>query len=163
MVALLVGATWAVAACSGGGNATSPAGGPPDGTSHLEVSDLEDPPQPGHFTSEPVDVVARLGVTADGCVTVDVDGVERMPFWPQGTRVEEDPDDLGVYVVTLPGGASLRTGDTFEAVAVVDDDAQPFGEESQPPGKVATLIAFCAVDSAPVAFFDAMAITPSVG
>ena len=162
MVALLVGAAWAVAACSGGDNATNLTGGP-DGTSHLEVSDLEAPPQPGHFTAEPVAVVARLGVTAGRCVTVDVDGVERMPFWPRGTRVEEDPDDLGVYVVTLPGGASLRTGDTFEAVAVVDDDAQPFGEESQPPGKVATLIAFCAVDSAPVAFFDTTAITPSVG
>ncbi|MBF0689657.1 MAG: hypothetical protein IR158_18045 [Cellulomonas sp.] len=164
--ALLVGVAWALAACSGGDAPAGPSGTPPgtqpsDGTGHLEVSDLEDPPQPGHFTAEPTTVVARLGVTPGGCVTVEVDGVERLPFWPSGTQVEEDPDDLGSYVVTLPDGTSLRTGDSFEAAAVVDD-ALAFGEESQPPGKVATLVDFCAVDAAPVAFFDATTIHPPV-
>ena len=67
-------------------------------------------------------------------------------------------DHRGVVV-----GPALAEHVRRRVEGIVDDDAQPFGEESQPPGKVATLIAFCVVDSAPVAFFDAMAITPSVG
>ncbi|GIG39189.1 hypothetical protein [Cellulomonas phragmiteti] len=135
---------------------------PADGTGYLQVSDLEDPPLVGHFTAEPVTVLARVDVTATGCVTVEIDGVERLPVWPTGTTVEQDATDLDAYVVTLPGGVVLTTGDSFEGPGVVDDGPGTLTAGSEPDGKVATLVAFCALDAPPVAFFDAAAIRPVV-
>lgn len=152
MAILLLLAASVLAAC-----ADEPAG---EGTGHLQVADLEEPPQPGHFTADPVVVVARVGVTGTGCVTVEIDGVERLPVWPTGTTVEQDPTDLDTYVVTLPGGLVLTTGDVFEGPGVVDDGPATFGSASEPQSKVAGHVAFCAIDAAPVAFFDAAAISP---
>lgn len=150
---LVIGASGTLAAC---------ADDAPDGTGHLEVADLETPPQPGHFTADPVPLVATLGVTGSGCVTVEVDGVERLPVWPTGTTVEQDQADPVTYVVTLPGGLVLTTGDSFEGPGVVDDGPGTFTVDGEPQGKVASLIDFCAIDAPPVAFFDAAAISPVV-
>lgn len=154
MAALLViGASGTLAACTDD---------PPDGTGYLEAADLDAPPQTGHFTADPVPLVGRVGVTGSGCVTVEVDGVERIPVWPTGTTVEQDQADPDTYVVTLPGGPVLTTGDSFEGPGVVDDGPGTFTVEGEPQGKVATLIDFCAIDAPPVAFFDAAAISPVV-
>jgi hypothetical protein len=93
-------------------------------------------------------------------VTVRVDDVERMPLWPEGTRVAEDPEDPGTYVVDLPGGTTLRTGGLFEATGVVDADGLPFGDGAGPQPKIAAVLGYCALTAAPVAFADAAAITP---
>jgi hypothetical protein len=148
---------WVVAACSGGsGDAQSTQ--PPDGGSHLQVRDLKTPPTTGHFTADPIPVVARIGLTTNGCVTVEIDGIERLPVWPTGTSVDQDPDNFARYVVTLPDGATLATGDSFEATAVIDDNPEPF----DPYSYVGTFLGYCAVEALPVAFFDAAAITPVV-
>ncbi|WP_456787187.1 hypothetical protein [Cellulomonas sp. P5_C5] len=126
---------------------------PGDGVGQLVVADLETPSQ--HFTGAPVPLTARVDVTSTGCVTVVVDDVERYPFWPDDTTVTELPDELGTYVVTLPDGTTLTTGESFEGDGVVDDSTAPFEE-----GLVASLLGFCAIEAAPVAFFDASAIVP---
>lgn len=160
---LLLAGSWALAACSDTGDDVPSGSDAADGTGYLQVSDLESPPQPDHFTADPVTVVARTAVTSTGCVTVEVDGVERLPVWPTGTTVAQDAADLDVYVVTLPDGTTLTTGDSFEASAVVDDNPAPFAGEPQPPyGKVPGLLDYCAIEALPVAFFDAAAITPLV-
>lgn len=148
-LSLAVLALGALGACSDSPDA------PADGTGYLQVSDLENPPQTGHFTGDPVPMTARVDVTSTGCVYVVVDDVERFPFWPAGTTVDQDPEDLDTYVVTLPGGTTLTTGESFEGSGVVDDSTEPFDE-----GKVTSVLDFCAIDESPVAFFDATAITP---
>jgi hypothetical protein len=137
-----------------------------DGTGFLTVADLAAPAQPGHFTGRPVPVRARLAVTSTGCVTVTVDGVTRMPIWPAGTRVEDDPADPGHYTVTIPGGPTLKasgaTGDTFDARGVIDDEGRPFDAGgTAPDNKVSGLLGFCAVQAAPIAFPDGSTVTRS--
>jgi hypothetical protein len=128
------------------------------GTGFLDVGDLKQPPTPGHFTGPAERLTARLGVRDNGCVTVVVRGVERMPIWPEGTDVT--PRSGGDYVVTLPGGTRLSTSgadgsDTFSADGVLDGGGDFTSEGGDPPGKVASFLAFCGVDAAPVAFRDA--------
>lgn len=129
------------------------------GMSHLVANDLRTPPATGHFTGAPVAVAARLTARPDGCVVVDVDGVTRVPVWPDGTTVAQDPDDLDRYVVTLPGGTRLAAtstgGDTFTADGVVDDATEPFDDPTAPTTLVGTFLGFCAIDAAPVLFPDA--------
>jgi hypothetical protein len=149
-VGLVSGAVGVLAGCSG----------PADGTGYLQVSDLKGMSAGDHFAAEPARVTARLGATSRGCVTVRVDDVERMPLWPEGTRVAEDPEDPGTYVVDLPGGTTLRTGGLFEATGVVDADGLPFGDGAGPQPKIAAVLGYCALTAAPVAFADAAAITP---
>ena len=130
---------------------------PTDGTGHLQVADLENPAQVGHFTGDPEPLTARVEVTSTGCVHVVVDEVERFPFWPTGTTVEQLVAETDQYAVTLPDGTTLTTGESFEGSGVVDDSAAPFVEGSL----AAMLLDFCAVEGAPVAFFDASTIVPS--
>jgi hypothetical protein len=135
-----------------------------DGSGYLKVSDLPSPPQPAHFTGDPKPVDATLRVTHNGCVTVIVDGVTRLPLWPRDTRVEDDVDDPGHYTVTIAGGVQLRAtedaGDTFAGLGVIDDGGPRFALDGQPDdGKVASMLGFCDVDAAPIAFFDAASIT----
>jgi len=130
-----------------------------DGTGFLTVTDLSAPFQPRHFDGAPARVLARLAVTATGCVTVTVDDVIRMPFWPGGTRVEDSHEKPGDYSVTLPGGPTLKasgaTGDTFAAQGVIDEEGRAFDAG----GKVDGLLGFCAVKAAPIAFRDASTVT----
>ena len=138
--------------------------GDEDGFGALTVSDLDNPPIEGHFTGAPTDVTGTLGVTQQGCVTVTVDGVTRMAFWPAGTSVVNDGGPGG-YTVTIPGGPTLHTaedgGDTFRATAVVDGELMDFvTEDGAADSKAAQYLTYCAVDAAPIAFFDAGSIAP---
>lgn len=135
-----------------------------DGTGALTVADLDVPPQPGHFTGAPAHVTARLAATTTGCVTVAVGGVTRMPFWPAGTRVEDSNEKPGNYTVSIPGGPTLKasrtTGDTFTADGVIDEEGRAFDAGgSAPDNKVASMLGFCAVRTAPIAFRDASTVT----
>jgi hypothetical protein len=131
------------------------------GTGFLDVGDLSTPPATGHFTGPAERLPGRLTARANGCVNVVVDGVERVPLWPDGTEVASKSGDR--YVVTLPGGTKLRAdgpdGDTFTAEGVVDDGGDFMSEIGDPPGKVASFLDFCSVDAAPVAFRDAGTFT----
>jgi hypothetical protein len=127
------------------------------GTGFLDVDDLRGPPAAGHFTAPAQRLTGRLTVHDNGCVTVVLDGVERMPFWPDGTDVAGTVS--GRYVVTLPGGAKLAAegtdGDTFSADGVIDGGGDFLSADGDPPGKVASFLGYCGVDAAPVAFRDA--------
>jgi len=133
------------------------------GTGFLDVGDLRDPPVPDHFTGEAVVLEARLALRSNGCVTVVVDGVERMPLWPDGTDVAPKPGDLTHYVVELPGGITLTvddaSGDAFRARGVIDNNPGPFEVDGVPAEKVASFLAFCGVEALPVAFPDAATFT----
>jgi hypothetical protein len=135
-----------------------------DGMSHLTVADLSAPPQPDHFTGEPRPVEATLRAQPNGCVTVTVDGVTRIPLWPPDTSVEVDADHPDTYAVTISDGPTLRAtagdGDTLAALGVIDDGGPRFAPEGQPDdGKIASFLGFCDIDAAPIAFFDAASIT----
>jgi|GEM_PF-567940 len=155
-----------VAACAAG--PTRDASGspvpssPPDGTGYLVVADVRDAASAGHFADAPTAVQAQLVAWRNGCVTVLVDGVERVPVWPDGTVVAQDETDQDRYVVTLRDGRMLdagRTeGDLFTADAVVDRSTAPYDDPTDPPGKVTTFLAYCDAGAAPVAFLDASTI-----
>ncbi|GIF78386.1 hypothetical protein [Asanoa siamensis] len=133
------------------------------GTGFLDVGDLRDPPMPGHFTGTPVELEARLALRANGCVTVVIGGVERVPLWPDGTDVVEETTDPRRYVVSLPGGLRLTvdTGraDTFVARGVVDGSSRPFEVEPGLPTAISSFLAFCKIVAQPVAFPDAASFT----
>ena len=79
---------------------------PAEGTGHLMAGYLRTPADEGRFSGDPVPVQAELLVLGNGCVAVVVDAVERLPIWPDGTSVVQDPDDLDRYVVPCPAGRS---------------------------------------------------------
>ncbi|WP_144022875.1 hypothetical protein [Asanoa hainanensis] len=160
-----------VAACAtGGGDGAAPGAAPGNtpadtnvGTGFVDVADLTDPPIPHHFTAPPKALEGRLALRANGCVTVVVDGVERMPLWPAGSEVVQESITPNRYAVTLPGGTRLvvseATADTFTARGIVDDNPDPFEVEAGLPTKISTFLAFCGVTAAPVAFPDAATFT----
>ncbi|WP_328477170.1 hypothetical protein OHA21_23820 [Actinoplanes sp. NBC_00393] len=122
------------------------------GFGHLDMDDLRASSWSGQFTGPAQQMRARLTVEANGCVNVVVDGVERHPFWPDGTEVAEDPDDFERYLVDLPGDLRLATGDEFTASGIVAATPAP---STDPAGKAESLLGFCGVEAAPVAFPDA--------
>jgi len=133
------------------------------GTGFLDVADLRDPPMPDHFTARPKPLEGRLALRANGCVTVVVAGVERMPLWPEGTDVVQESITPNSYAVTLPAGVRLvvseTAADAFTAHGIVDDNPDPFEAEAGLPTKISTFIAFCGVKASPIAFPDAATFT----
>jgi len=129
------------------------------GTGFLDVGDLGLPGE-GQLVEKAVPMQARLVLHPNGCVTVVVDGVERMPLWPEGTEVHQKPGNLTQYEVDLPGDVMLNvsdsSADTFSTVGVIDvDDATVDSEAGEPQGKVASFLAYCEIETAPVVFPDA--------
>ena len=122
------------------------------GAGHLDMADLRDSSWSEQFAAPARPLRGRLTVQPDGCVNVVVEGVERHPFWPDGTEVGPDPDEPGRYLVDLPGDLTLATGDEFTASGVVAPGA---AASTDPPGKVESFLEFCGVEAAPVAFPDA--------
>jgi hypothetical protein len=130
------------------------------GTGFLDVGDLQAPRVRNHFVGNTVTMQGRLSLHKNGCVTVVLDGVERMPLWPEGTNVSQEPGNLTRYAVDLPGDVTLNvddvSGDTFSAEGVIDTNSASFGAEADdPPGKIASFLAYCGVEAAPIAFPDA--------
>ncbi|MEV0899089.1 hypothetical protein [Actinoplanes sp. NPDC049802] len=126
----------------------------------VTVADLRTPPVKDHFTGAPRSLRGHLMSKPSGCVSVVVDEVERMPLWPAGTSVDEDPDKPGRYLVTLPGGTTLTaegdTGTAFSADGVIDENTGPYlAEPGVPAERITGYLAFCAVAAAPIAFPDA--------
>lgn len=112
----------------------------------------------GHFTGPTQRLEAQLKVDGKGCVTVIIDGVERVPFWPSGTRVTDSREAPGNYTVSLDGGltlkANMQTGDRFVADGIIDDNPAPFSADPTIPGLVDSMLSFCGVPNLPVAFYD---------
>lgn len=140
-------------------------GDDPVGTGFLVMADLETPPVVGHFTARATSVTAHLAARPDGCVTVVIDGTERLPFWPTGTTVEQETGNHDAYVVALPGGTTLRAedsgGDEFSAAVVVDDGTGPFTTaDDELSEKVAGFVAFCDLAAPAVAIPDAGTVIP---
>jgi hypothetical protein len=135
-----------------------------DGTGYLTVGDLPEKALPEHFGTEPRRLTATLEGHRNGCVGIVVDGVERMPLWPDGSAVTQQPGQPDAYVVTLPDGTTVTAdsaaGDTFSADGLVARDRGPFGADDAPPGKVDSFLGFCGIDAAPVAFPDAATFEP---
>jgi hypothetical protein len=133
------------------------------GTGYLDVADVEPAVRESHFTRPAERLEGRLALHPDGCVSVVVAGVERMPLWPEGTEVAQDPADLARYTVTLPGGLTLAvsttSADAFTAEGVVDDNPAGFDDAVPPQSKVGSFLAFCGVKAEPVAFRDATTFT----
>jgi hypothetical protein len=136
---------------------TAACGGDKAGKGFLDVGDL--PRHGSHFAGAPVELRGRLALRANGCVTVVLNGVERMPLWPDGTEVVQDQGNLDRYVVTLPTGVRLgvdgAAGDAFSAHGIIDDNPGPFEDGDEPPGLVTSFLAYCGVKALPVAFPDA--------
>jgi hypothetical protein len=128
------------------------------GTGFLDVGDLGLSGQ-GQLVEKAVPMQARLVLYPNGCVTVVVDGVERMPLWPEGTDVHQKPGNLAQYQVDLPGDVTLNvnadSADTFSAVGVIDLDATVDSEVGNPEGKIGSFLAYCEIKTAPVVFPDA--------
>ena len=127
--------------------------------SHLDMGDIAGSPLMRHLAGPAEPLAGRLAARRDGCVTVIIDGVERIPIWPDGTVVEQGGDE-DHYLVKLPGERTLvadgTAGDAFEAHGVLYDESVASAPTStDPPGKVETFLAFCAVKAQPVAFPDA--------
>jgi len=136
------------------------------GTGALHASDLSDAEiAHGHFGAESTSVEAVLGVTESGCVTVTIDGKVMMPFWPDGTEVEDGRPAAGDYTVDVPGidpmRVSVSRGDRFRALAVIDD-GPPFSAagEGASSGKVAGHHSYCGVDAS-VLFVDPTSFAPA--
>lgn len=130
---------------------------PTEGMSHVEVDDLPDGAFAEFFDAEPTPMTAELVQHDNGCVLVIIDGVERVPLWPDGTSAKQDADNLSLYRVVLPGGAELladtepRPG--FTAEGVISSTPGPY---TQPPDSaVDSHLQFCQVPAEPVAFPDA--------
>ena len=102
------------------------------GTGLLLLSDLDADDDRFDGPVQTVDAVLRM--RPDDCLVVVVDGVEHVPFWPEGTTLfaqrrspdesAADPDAATTWGVALPGGSTLRVGgadqgEAFTAQAVV--------------------------------------------
>jgi hypothetical protein len=129
-----------------------------DGDGFLTIADLRTPAITDHFTTSPEQLRAKLSVRANGCVTVVIDEIERFPFWPTGSVVAQTPGSTTAYTVRLPIGVVLHVengaSDVFTAKGIIDTNPTAFGDP-QLPGKAASLLNFCGVTAAPVAFPDA--------
>jgi len=114
---------------------------------------------PEHFTGKAERLEGRLALRANGCVTVVVDGVERMPLWPDRTTIVQQPGNPARYVVTLASGTTIAVddsaGDAFSAAGIVDDNTGPFETQAGLPTKISSLLGYCGVEASPVAFPDA--------
>jgi hypothetical protein len=152
----LLGSTLLLAACGDAEDDTA-------GYGHVEVGDLPDD-LTEHFTAEPAEVAARLVLRENGCVNVEIDGVEHVPLWPDGTSVEQDGEDPVQYTVELSSGIELAVttagGDGFTANGVVDTASTPLTTDDE-GGKVGGFVAYCEAPGAPVAFFDAASFQPT--
>ena len=153
VVCLGVGAVALVVASGIGTEATV-------GTGFLDVGDLRAASGQGYLVGKGVEMRGRLALHSNGCVTVVVDGVERMPLWPEGTKVFQDPGNLARYLVDLPGDVTLNvdnvSADAFSAAGIIGkDDATAGSQAEMLPEKVASFIAYCGIEAAPVAFPDA--------
>ncbi|MBG0562905.1 hypothetical protein [Actinoplanes aureus] len=124
------------------------------GFGHLDMDDLRHSSLSADFGGPAQSLKAELTVRPNGCVHVVVDGVERHPFWPDGTEVSSEEG------VELPGGLTLAIGDEFTASGVVAVAGSPAPASTDPPGKAESLLAFCEVEAAPVAFPDAATFVP---
>ncbi|MEU4625201.1 hypothetical protein AB0G04_35165 [Actinoplanes sp. NPDC023801] len=127
--------------------------------SHLDMGDVAGSPLMRHLAGPAKPLTGQVAARRDGCVTVIIDGVERIPIWPDGTVVEQSGDE-DHYLVKLPGERTLvadgTAGDAFEAAGIVYDESVAGAPTStDPPGKAETFLAFCAVKAPPVAFPDA--------
>lgn len=135
-----------------------------DGDGYLVYSDLGNPPVLGHFTAEPSVYEARLALRPNGCVTVVIGGVERVPLWPDGSKVEQVSTDPVRYEVTIRDDLTLEvteaSGDGFTALGVVDDGTGPLLGPDQVPTKAESLLGFCGVPAAPIAFRSAADMSP---
>ncbi len=127
-----------------------------DGDGYLVYSDRGNPPVPGHFTAEPSPYELRLGLRPNGCVTVFTGDVERVPLWPDGTKVTQVSTDPVRYEVVIREGLTLEvtetSGDRFTALGIVDDGSGPLLGPDQVPTKAESLLGFCGVPAAPIAF-----------
>lgn len=130
----------------------------PAGYGHLTVADLTGPAAPGHFVGDPVPVIGRLDALPNGCLTVTVGGAARFPFWPTGTTVQPDASGHDAYVVRIPDGPSLGTGDWFAATAVIDGSTEPFPGQDDGGSKVGGLVGFCGIAAPAVALADAASV-----
>lgn len=114
---------------------------------------------PEHFTGKAERLEGRLALRANGCVTVVVGGVERMPLWPDKTTIVQQPGNPARHVVTLASGTTIAvddsTGDAFSAAGIVDDNTGPFETQPGLPTKISSLLGYCGVEASPVAFPDA--------
>ncbi|MBT0995683.1 hypothetical protein KIN34_15495 [Cellulomonas sp. DKR-3] len=150
LVLAALGAALLVSSCGASEDDTA-------GYGHVEVTDLREDAT-AHFTAESAVVAARLVLRDNGCVNVEIDGTEHVPLWPEGTRVEQDGDDLDRYEVELSNGFVLAVagahGDAFTANGVVDSASVPLTSDDE-GGKVGSLVGYCEATGAPVAFFDA--------
>ncbi len=134
-----------------------------EGDGYLVVGDLGNPPVPGHFTAEPGVYEGRLALRSNGCVTVVIGGVERMPLWPDGTKVAEVSLDPVRYEVTIRDDLTLNvtetSGDRFAALGVIDDGSGPLLGPDQFPTKAESFLGYCGVPAAPIAFRSAAHIS----
>lgn len=125
------------------------------GSGYLVVSDISG--YSGRFEAGARNVTAQLVLHENGCVNVISGGVERVPFWPDGSTVTQDGKDSGQYLVTVPGGTTLvarqHGGDTFTAQA----RTAPAGSASSTTGagsKAESILRYCVADGGPIAFDD---------
>lgn len=155
-------ATRLIAVCACVGISACGAGRATDGIGFLMAADLRSVTPP-HFTSPPTPVDAELVLRDKGCVAVDIGGTQRMPIWPDGTRIVDSEADPGNYTVTLSTGTTFKVsttgGSDFKASGVIDDVRGPLGNAEGTPGKVQRFLDYCGIPDEPVLFPDAASFT----
>lgn|GEM_PF-1579946 len=133
------------------------------GTGLLMVSDL--PADTGLRDAPTTTVRAALTPRADDCIVAVVDGVEHVPFWPDGTQLaSQEHAGIGVQLSVMLAGDDLAVGGTspetpaqgFTASAYVGDGGELVDVARLPEGDDA----LCAASTPPVVFPDASSIHP---
>lgn len=125
---------------------------PPDSVGGMTLYATNAALDQGHFQVEPQVVEAEVGVGWRGCVLVKVDGVLRVPFWPDGAEVDA-PSNLAT--VTLPSGLVIAqdspTGGRFTADARIEGKDLPWELHSFEEMVTNT----CGTGNLPILFEDA--------
>jgi hypothetical protein len=125
------------------------------GVSHLEVKDMSG--YPAQFEAATREMKGELIVHENGCVNVISGGVERVPFWPNGTTVTQDSQDMSLYVLTLPGDIGVflvgpqQRGDSFTARART---APALPDAPVTEGKAEGFVRYCSTQGEAIAFED---------
>ncbi len=122
LAALLVLPGPLVAACAASGGIS------------VEVNAL-DGVLPDGIPGSPEWIEGAIMQAANGCTSVEVDGVTRYALWPRGSSVRQVGNDPIRYEIRVADGpvlhADLRQGDTFRAQAYIDERADLFGSDPE--------------------------------
>lgn len=126
-----------------------------DGGQPLTAEDLVEPDVVPRFAGEPILFSGQFVYDRRGCLSVVIDGVERIAFWPSGSTLEnERTEDDDVYTLELSDGrqivADTAGGDSLSGIGVLADSPPPFAENEWEHGWVDSYLGYCETEVEPI-------------